>query len=173
MDKFIKALNQKFADNQAAFTDAGLPFVKTIDKFRNQPLNPEAFEYFELPAIFVNRSIQWVKEGKYYTGLMTVEFHVVQDATWPTESFSSTIDDGLKQYIFLNIVRALLDDFESENTSKLQRSTETPVDADVSIYDVISYTCNYYEPLPAGKQYIDAAGDNLNLTKNLYQHIPE
>lgn len=173
MEKFIKTLNKHFADNNAFFQTAGLPAVACIDKFRNQPLNPEAFEYFPLPAIFVNRSIVWFKNGKYWDGQMTCEFHVVQDATWPTESFNNNIDEGLKQYSFLAVVRKLLDDFESENTSKLQRVSETPVDADVSIYDVLTYSCTYYEAEPTGKKLTDTAGEEVTIEKNLYQHKPE
>lgn len=171
MDKFIKAINAAFTANEQTFIDAGHTPVATIDKFRNQPLNPEQFDFFPLPAIFINRSIQWKREGKFYTGLMQVEFHVVQDATWPTENFASNLDEGLKQYTFLSLVRSVLDDFESENTSKMQRLNETTVDADVSIYDMMIYTCNYYEPVPNGKKYIDAAGDALNITKEIKQKL--
>jgi hypothetical protein len=169
MDKFITRLNQLFEDNKNMYEDEGLPFIKTIDKFRNQPLNPEAFDLFELPAIFVNRSIQWEKSGKTYNGIMTVEYHVVQDATWPTENFSTNIEEGLKQYQFLSITRYLLDDFESDNTSKQQRVNETPIDADGSIYDLLTYTCNYFDPFISGKKYVETQGDALNVEKVIKQ----
>lgn len=171
MDEFLKALNAHFEANQDAFTDQGFAPIATIDKYRGQPIDPQKFDLFPLPAMFINRSITWVLEGKYYTGTMSLEFHLVQDATYPTESFATNIDEGLKQYRYLQIVRSLLDGFESMYTSKLQRVQEVPVDADVVIYDMLTYQCNYYEPLPVGKKYTDTTGDNVTVDGKIVRKV--
>jgi hypothetical protein len=170
MDKFILQLNERFETMASLFTAASLPTLKTIDKYRGQPINPEQFDLFPLPALFIERSIQWQKQGKYYNGIMTVNFHLLQDATWATENFSTGIEEGLKQYQFISLVRRVLDEFESENTGKLQRVSEAPVDADVCIYDMLTYQCHYQEPAPL-KLYTETAGDALNLTKEIKEQL--
>lgn len=147
---FVNALYAAFAAKQQKFIDAGYPPVKHIDKMRGQPLNPEQFEGFELPAVFFSMRCSWEQQGKLYNGLMTVDFHVVQDETWEISSIATNKNEGLKQINFLSLMRYVLDNFSSPVTSKLKRFADTPIDSGVTIYDQLSYTCMYSDPLIVG-----------------------
>lgn len=169
MKSFFKKICQAFQDNEALFTDAGLPAVKTIDKYRGQPLNPQQFELFELPAVFVGWSISWQKKGKFYEGLATLQFHVMQDATWEISNVATNQEEGLKQVVFIETLRLILDELESENTSKMTRADDLQADADVAIYDILTYTCNYYSPVAPGRNMVETNGDKLNIHKSIKQ----
>ena len=169
---FIKAIQEAFADAAADFTATGLPPIAHIDKFRGQPLNPELFEGFGLPAIFYSLKCRWNKIGKSYQGEMTCEFHVVQDATWETSNISTNQDVGLNQIRFLGIVRSVLDNVTSENTGKLTRGEDTPVDSGVTIYDLLNYTGSYNDPLVVTKQkMVMATPQDLSMNGELVTNV--
>jgi hypothetical protein len=142
---FIQAIQTAFNTAANTFAAAGLPPVRHIDKYRGQPINPEEHEGFELPAIFYSMRCRWERQGKLYNANMSVDFHVVQDATWETSSISENQLSGLEQLAFLSMVRCVLDNVTSPHTSKLTRLDETPVDVGVTVYDVLTYTGEYYE----------------------------
>lgn len=172
MDKlFIKAINDAFAAAAADFVNAGLPPVATIDKFRGQPLNPEAFEIFALPAVFYNMKCDWSKSGKSYNGIMTVEFHIVQDATWEISNISTNMEEGLKQVDLLNLVRRVLDGVSSPNTGKLTRLTEIPVDSGVTIYDMIAYTGSFTDPAVVNNQNLVEVTPEMGLEGQLVKRL--
>jgi hypothetical protein len=161
---FIKAIKAAFETPETIdlFEAAAIPIVKHIDKFRGQPLNPEQFEYFELPALFYELKIDWSKSGKQYTGTMNCGFHIVQDATWETSSISTNMDEGLKQITLLNLVRHVLDNIQSANTGKLTRLSDLTVDSGVTIYDLLTYSGMYSEPSIADiKRYVEVVPDLL------------
>ncbi len=145
MQKFILKFYERVEANNQLFLDAGLEPVRTMDTYRGQPLAPELFEYFATPAIFFNHSIKWAKEGKTYKGLLTVDFHVVIDDPFAeTGSNFTDKETGIKKTFYHEILRHILDDLESEETGKLVREDERPVDAGVIVYHILSYTAPYY-----------------------------
>lgn len=139
-------LYQAFEDSKPDFTAAGLEPVAFIDRFRGQPLNPEQYEYFPLPAIFIGRSIQWVQAGNVYNGALMLDFHLVSEPTWEMSNISTNREEGLKYYRWVNQVRKVLDKFSSEETANLQRSNDREIDTGVTIYEVIAYTTTLYAP---------------------------
>ena len=147
MDKaFINAIITAFDDNKENFEDNNLPPVAHIDKYRGQPLNPEAFEAYGLPAVFYELRCEWTKAGRLYQGLITATFHVQQDETWEISNIATNRDEGLKQIDLLNAVRFILDDLRSTNTGKMTRVSDVPVDTGVTTYDQLIYTCTYTPP---------------------------
>ena len=169
MKQLILKVQQAFDDAAGTFTEYGLPTVAHIDKYRGQIMNPELFETYNLPAIFYQIRITWEKRGKLYSGVGTIDFHVQQDATWEVSSISTNQAEGLKQIDFLALVRAVLDDLSSEVTGKLQRSTETSVETDITPYDVLSYTISITDNnLNLREKLVLTAGDgNLAITGKL------
>ncbi|HMI03072.1 MAG TPA: hypothetical protein VK541_11355 [Pedobacter sp.] len=149
---FLKIYNA-FEQNRALFEALELPPVEHIDKMRGQPLNPEQFEYYPQPAIFIGWKIAWTKAGKFWNGLLTLEFHVVTDPTWDTSNISTSKAEGLKNVLYHTVVRYVLDDLESENTGKLQRIDEEPLDTGVVNYNVLRYQCSYRDPMSSGEDF--------------------
>lgn len=171
MDKLFLKIYEEFTSKASVFTELGLDPIKTIDMFRGQPLNPEQFEYFELPALFIDWRIVWTKAGKTYNGEAGLDFHLVTDATWDTSNISTNRVEGLRKVIYHTLVRAVLDNLDSENTGKLQRADETPVDTGVVNYHLLKYTCTYYDPYTIGPDYIYALAEELRLSGVLIQKM--
>lgn len=152
MDVLLKKIYDVFAANTALFTDLNVAPVKTIDLYRGQPATPEQFEYFETPALFIDYSLDWKRVGKTWDASGTLDVHVVTDNPFhDTGNIFTSLDEGLKKTFYYTIARKLLDNLESDNTSKLVRSTEQPVDTGVSVYHKLSYTFNYYDPVVIDK----------------------
>lgn len=160
MKSFVNKLHQAFAAAAPFFVEAGVPAIAHIDKMRGQPLNPELFETYELPAVFWAVRIKWTRIGRTYQGEMLVEFHVQQDATWEISNIATNLQEGLKQVDLISLVRCVLDNMSSDNTGKLIRDSESPVDTGVTPYDVLMYSCNYTDPgVVSLQQLVDAMGD--------------
>lgn len=162
MDKLIKRVYEMFEENNPNLVEAGLQPVRTIDRYRGQTLNPEQFEYYPIPAVFIGWRIKWNKEGNTYKGNASIDFHIVTEEPWGTDNNSTNYEDALKKAFFHKAVQKMLDQLESEETSKLMRGEDMPVDTGVICYNILGYTCTVYD-VP-GK-------DDIVLTDELTVHI--
>lgn len=167
---FLK-IYEAFEASKELFIEAGLPPIKFIDKYRGQPLNPAQFEFYELPAIFIDYKVKWEKVGRAYDGTVGLEFHIVTDATWDTSNISTNNVEGLKNSVNHALIRSVLDDLESENTTKLQRSEEYPVDSGVVVYNKMEYKCVYSDPMLTGREYVDVLIEAIKVYKNLVNFL--
>lgn len=145
MDLLMQKIYEVFEANNGIFATAGLEPVRTMDIFRNQPLEPGKFEYFETPALFFDYRIAWERVGKKYDGKGTLEVHVVTDNPFETGSVFTNRQEALKKVFYYKIARKLLDDIESANTGKLYRIDESPIDTGVIVYHKLIYGFNYYD----------------------------
>ncbi|MNZ94144.1 hypothetical protein D3C78_1132450 [compost metagenome] len=130
-------------------------------------MNPAQFENYDLPALFVDWTIKWEKSGKTYNGSVALDFHLVTDATWDTSNISTNHVEGLKNELYHVLTRSILDDLEGEDTSKLKRADENPIDTGVVNYHVLRYTCEYYDPMLSGPEYIEATIEAIKVAKQL------
>lgn len=162
---------ETFEANKALFEQLDLEPVKHIDLFRGQTLNPAQFEYYDQPAIFIGWKIVWSKAGQYYDGILTLDFHVVTDPTWDTSNISTSKEAGLKNVMYHALVRYVLDGLESENTGKLKRVDEEPVDTGVINYNVLRYECQYNDPMTSGEEYAEGVIEKLVLSGVLKREI--
>lgn len=167
---FLK-IYQAFEDKKQMFLDAGLEPVLHLDKYRGQPLNPAQFEYYDIPAIFIDWRIVWSKSGKSYDGKLSLDFHVVTDATWDTSNVSTNHEAGLKTIVHHALIRSVLDDLQSENTSRLVRVDENPVDTGVVNYELLRYECNYSDPMLTGDEYIEVLIEALKISGQLVKRL--
>lgn len=154
MDKrFFQDIAQAFKDAEPAFIAAGVKPIAMIDRYRGQPMNPEQFEYYPLPAIFIQRGTKWERVGRHYNAKMKLQFHIVSDPTWDTSSIATNRDEGLQYFSFLDQVRYVIDNFKSIYTGTMFRDEDDDVDSGVVFYDVLSYQCDYYGNSDLKPQY--------------------
>lgn len=117
------------------FAENDLPNIKYIDLYRGQPKSPGRFEYFDLPALFIDYSINWsVRE-------ITLEVHAVTDQNHSTSNISPNRLKGLDIIRYIEIIKDLLIDLETSVTSKLALQSEQPLEADVVNYHIVSFSC--------------------------------
>lgn len=140
MEAIFKRVYELFEANKEIFIDAGFQPIRTIDRFRGQTTAPEKFEIFETPALFLQLSTKWVKEGKQYTGNITIDFHLVIDEEGDTANLFSNYEEALKQAFYYRTVQVMLDDLSGEGFSKLTRVSDTPVDTGTFCYNILTYT---------------------------------
>ena len=167
MDKLFLKIYDVFDANQALFTDAGLEPIRHLDKYRGQPQNPEQFELYNIPAIFIDYRITWQRDGRLYNGVVEIDFHLITDATWPTSNLSTNKAEGLKSMMYIQFCRQLLDNISSDNTGRMMRVGEQPVDAEVVSYQVLRYSCAYYDTAITGKQYAETTPEGIELSGKL------
>ena len=134
------------------FIAAGLPPVATIDRWRGQILDPEAFEYYPLPALFIGRATSWKRQGRCWNGDTAFSFHFETETTGEMGSIATGKEEALKYYRLVNLVRGVLDAFSSERISSLERSSDTEVDTGVTIYEILGYNAIYYEYQPEHRE---------------------
>lgn len=165
MDKDLyNDLYQEFESNKQKFIDAGVPHVKFMERYRGQPLNPQQFEYYDLPAIFIERSIAWERDGQVYNGVLLLRFHIVYEPTWDTSNISTNKDEGMKYYAFVDCVREVLDNFRRAYISTMYRTSDEPVDTGVILYETLGYQCMYYSNTQIDPHFEDSpVPDNVKV----------
>jgi len=171
MEQFFISVYEAFAQAADKFTDIGLKPVQHIDKYRGQPMDPAQFEYFDLPAIFIDYKCKWERAGKVYNGTLTLDFHLLTDATWDTSSISPNRVAGLKSILYITMARTILDRVRSPNTGPLIRSEDEPAETEVTNYHILRYTAPYYDPYTTNPDYIDVLIENLTLQGYLQRKL--
>ena len=159
----LKDLYTAFATAAPLFTAAGLPPVALLDRYRNQPLEPEQFEYFPVPAIFIGRATQWQRSGNCWNGDLMLDFHLVYDATGETDSLSTNLNDALRYYEWERLVRRVLDGVKLEPLGGLERYADRDVDTGITTYTVLSYRAIYYDDDAAQAALGQATPQALNV----------
>ncbi|MCT4613602.1 MAG: hypothetical protein N4A49_01855 [Marinifilaceae bacterium] len=135
MKELYLKIQEAFAEKKYLFEKYNVPSIKYIDLYRGQPLSPERFELYALPAIFLEYSIDW------NTKIMSLSVHVVTDANHSTSSIANNQLSGIQIFDIYNIVKSILMDLSSETTTKLKLIAERPAEADVVNYQIIDFNC--------------------------------
>lgn len=155
----LTALAELVNNNNDTIAELGYQPIRTIDRFRGQTTNPQQFEYYPTPAIFMAHRTTWRREGKRYVGSTTIDFHLLHDEPMNTAQYFTNKDEALKQAGFYKIVQRLLDELTTTATTKLQRSADTTIDTGVACYKVLTYTCETYDIITDSI----LIGDNLEI----------
>lgn len=142
-----------------------------IDIYRGQPLEPELYEYFSLPAIFVDHDLQGQGKGK--PRLVTMTLHIVTDEMPDASNISLQQDTGLKRFLYHYIIQELLEGYRLGNTSALKFITENTVDVPVVNYHNQVYQFEaYIEDLAGTPEEIEFGMiELLRLKGRLVNHL--
>lgn len=129
----------KFKEREDLFVSKNIPTIRYIDLYRGQPLAPERFELYDVPALFLEYNINWEQN------VLTLSVHVVTDQTFSTASISPNKLTGLEIFTIYEVVKHLLKDLSSTSTGKLKLTGERPAEADVVNYQILDFTCSIEE----------------------------
>ena len=131
-----------FEENKEKLEQYNLISSFFIDIYRSQPLEPDLYEYFSLPAIFVDYDIQG--QGKNKPRLVTMTLHIVTDEMPDASNISLQQDTGLKRFLYHYIIQDILEGCRLGNTTALKFVSENIVDAPVINYhnQVYEFECN-------------------------------
>ncbi|MBD8348593.1 hypothetical protein [Dysgonomonas sp. HGC4] len=135
-------LYKLFEENKEEFEKYDLESHFFIDLYRSQPEEPDQYEYFSLPAIFVD--YQLVGQGRNKPRLVTMILHVVTDEMPDASNVMIEHASGLKRFLYHTIIQELLEGTRLGNTSRLEFVNEAIVDTQVVNYHNQSYTFEAY-----------------------------
>jgi hypothetical protein len=160
MLKPLLNLYNRIAEAEKLFTDKGLNGKFYMDVYRGQVEEPEAFEYYSLPAIFVDYSMQG--QGKKQPRLITLNLHIVTDATPSASNISEEMTKGLDVFMYNLLIQKLLEGKTIGNTSALVFLSEIPVTADV---------VNYHTQSWQFEAYLDALMEDMEITMGEFERL--
>ena len=104
MDNLYLKICERIKEREDLFIKYDLPTVKYIDLYRGQPLAPERFELYDIPAIFLEYNINWEQN------ILSLNVHVVTDQTHSTSSISPNKLTGLQIFRMYKVIKHLLND---------------------------------------------------------------
>jgi hypothetical protein len=122
---------------KSKFTDYNLENNFFVDVYRSQPLEPELYEYFSLPAIFVDYTMKG--QGINKPRLITLNLHIVTDEMPDTSNISVQKEAGLNRFTYLLLIQEILEGCKLGNTTPLKFISEDIVDAPVVNYHTQTY----------------------------------
>lgn len=155
---------------QDMFTDAGLTPFKHFDIYRGQPLNPELYEYFPLPAIFIDYSMSG--NGIRQKRTVAMALHVVTDTMPDTASISEQKDVGLKRFMYNLTLQSILENAYLGKTTPLKFITEEPLDIPVVNYHTQMYEFNaFLADMIGNPTGIIGQFETLNIFGSLYSKL--
>ena len=157
--ELIQELYDAFGAATHEFEDAGLTPIALIDRYRGQPQNPEQFEYYPLPAIFLSNTKNWFRAGNCWNADMQLNFHLVTEPTWDMSNIATNHLEGLEYYRLVEAVRKVLDNFSSDRTARLERESDQEADSGVVMYSVLVYKTIFYGNDVATEEYTDSGED--------------
>lgn len=161
MDKLYIKILDAFKSKQAVFTDAGLVPPKFIDLYRGQPQEPEQFDGVVPYSIFIEYAIDW------RNGLLTLSVHVLIDMINPTNSRLNPDLTALKMITYYQKVHEVLNGLSSDNTGKLERTTETPQNIQGAHYQIITYEAKIYSHQYTDGTEVDGSIEEVAINKQL------
>ncbi|OFX62710.1 MAG: hypothetical protein A2066_18955 [Bacteroidetes bacterium GWB2_41_8] len=138
----LLALYQLLESKSSKFTDAELSPISFIDIYRSQPLEPQLYDYFPLPALFVDYSMQG--KGINQPRLITMTLHVVTDELPDASNISEQKTAGLNRFLYLLFIQQILEGSKLGKTSALKFISEGVVDIPVANYHTQSYEFEAY-----------------------------
>lgn len=138
----LLALYNKIEASRQKFVDAGLIPFAFFDIYRSQPLQPQLYEYFPLPAIFVDYAMQG--QGINQPRTVTMTLHVVTDEMPDTSNIASQKNEGLKRFMYNLLIQEILENSKLGATKALKFLTEDTIDVPVINYHSQSYEFEAY-----------------------------
>jgi hypothetical protein len=138
----LLSLYQLLKANEAKFTDVSLAPIEFIDVYRSQPLEPELYEYFPLPAIFIDYTMQG--KGINQRRTITMTLHFVCDELPDASNISEQKTAGLNRFLYLLLIQQIIEGSHLGKTTALKFINEGVVDVPVANYHTQTYEFEAY-----------------------------
>ncbi|MEO6176791.1 MAG: hypothetical protein ABIP27_16690 [Flavobacterium circumlabens] len=126
----IEAEKQKFEDQ-------GLDGNFFIDIYRGQPEEAEQFEYFSLPALFIDYTV--TGQGKDKPRLIQITLHLVTDEENDMSNVAPDKEFGMNRFVYCGILQEILEGRKLVGNSVLKFNSEVPIDNPVADYHTLIF----------------------------------
>lgn len=167
MKEFYKKLVETFAKEEIKdiYRLKGLDCPKFIDLYAGQDLDPESFDIYPCPAIFVSWSIDYRQKP----AVANLSFRLCYEQMRDTSSLGKNTAEALKFIDFIEITNDILEDFESPCTGKLNPATEE-LNLEPIVVDqfILTYNCSYTKK---AREKITGSIENIKIKSGLYASV--
>ncbi|MCV9929506.1 hypothetical protein OIU83_17730 [Flavobacterium sp. LS1R49] len=113
-----------------------------IDLYRSQPVDPELYEYYSLPALFVNYTN--TGQGKDKPRLIQMTLHLVIDEEEDASNVAPNKVLGMNRFIYVGLLQEILEGRKLGTSSPLKFISEVPVDNPVADYHILVFEFESY-----------------------------
>ncbi|QSW90716.1 hypothetical protein J0383_07870 [Flavobacterium endoglycinae] len=145
------------------FEDQGLDGNFYMDKYRGQPADPEQFEYFTLPAIFVDYTI--TGQGKDKPRLIQITLHLLVDEENDMSNVAPNYIAGMNSFVYCGVLQEILEGRKLVGNSVLKFVSEVPIDNPVADYHSMIFEFeSYAKDLIANPVFQTGEFDKPNVT---------
>ncbi|MCL2328454.1 MAG: hypothetical protein FWC39_08065 [Bacteroidetes bacterium] len=142
MVKQFLAFYKQIEKNKAQFEKYKLSGDFFIDVYRTQPFQPEMYEYFSLPAIFIDYTMSG--QGKNNPRIVTMTIHIVVDELPDASNISEQKEVGLQRFNYCLLLQHILEGCMLDKTSQLKFISENIIDEQVVNYHTQTYEFEVY-----------------------------
>lgn len=142
MLKQLLSLYNIIEQNKGKFEEAGLSGDFFIDVYRSQPHEPELYEYFPLPALFIDYSM--AGQGKNQPRLITMTVHIIVDEMPDASNISEQKEAGLQRFTYCLLLQQILEGRRLDKSTPLRFVSENIIDEPVINYHSQTYEFEVY-----------------------------
>lgn len=143
MKTILPAIGQNIFNNHHLFTAAGLEPIQHIDLFFNQYENPENFETFDTPALFIEFGVD-TQDSRKPTPQISLTTHLVVHTLADTRFVPGML--ALSIFEYQNLLKPLLLQTKSNEFSKLKHLRTEPLMGNGALLILKeNYTAQLYE----------------------------
>lgn len=125
------------AAEKQKFEEQGLNGNFFMDIYRGQPEDPEQYEFFSLPAIFIDYTN--TGQGKDKPRLIQITLHLLIDEENDMNNFAPDNIAGMNRFVYCAILQEILEGKKLVNNSALKFVSEVPIDNPVADYHSIIF----------------------------------
>ena len=166
MFKQLLALYEVIEKNKSEFEAFGLKGDFFIDVYRTQPFNPELYEYFSLPAIFVD--YRMTGQGRNQPRLVTLTLHIVVDELPDASNIAEQTEAGLQRFNYCLLLQSILEGTTLNKTTRLKFISEDIIDERVVNYHTQTYEFEVHlQDMLGDVERIFGEFERLNIFGNL------
>jgi len=167
MKEFYKKLIETFTKEETMdlYRTKGIDCPKFIDLYAGQDLDPESFDLYPCPAIFVS----WTIDHRQKPAQANVTFRMCYEQMRDTSSIGKNTAEALKFIDFIEITDGILETFETEHTGKLNAATEE-LNLEPIVVDqfVLTYNCSYTKK---AREKLTGSVEDIKIKTGLFTHI--
>lgn len=166
----MKPLHEALQERLLTIVDeSNQPIIKQIDRWNNQPSQPEQNIPLIMPAVFIDfGEVQWTAKKKLIQeGKLTIRIYVVQENYSDTQDSSVQQAQGLSNnYDLLEKIYTKLDGFSGGKFKPLVRTT-TDFDSNYSnvLVDAITFSTTYTDTSKYEQVYSHTVKPDLEVTE--------
>ncbi len=134
----ILEIYKTIMDAKPLFEENNLKSDFFIDLFRGQPNNPEVFEGYSYPAVFIEYNI--TGQGIDKPRLIQLNLHIEVNENYDASNISPNNIMGMNRFLYCNLLVKIFEGKKLGSSTKLKFENEQVNDSDVVDYHTLVFS---------------------------------